>query len=349
MFRLRSLAIATSASLSYAGRASCDHRSGESSNVSKSSDEPSTGSGKIAAGEAPKAQKFMGPYCHECEKDGKDWSTLKYKPTIISSDMSQDDMWNVFMGQSVCGNYWRLWSQTREAVRGEDGRLEDNNSTSEEALKVASDALKSCMKRNKAYYETVHDEEVEEADPLPPGPKLDPEEDWSDLSEDEPTGCSLCIFMRGSPCGNHFRRWDKCVKANPEDYTKTCFDVSKKMFECNNSVEFKAFQEADKHNKNARKERKDKVPSPHSRQDMLTTMRWELNSIIKSSPSLIPSSAIDFGDEFRVDLRHILDDEGYSQGQHGSWAPGPGGLRNPGDPVTHCYVKDRQNNLLGFA
>ena len=81
-----------------------------------------------------------------------------------------------------------------------------------QALQVASSALKKCISRNSSYYETVHDEEVDEADPLPPGPTYEPDEDWSDLPEDEPTGCSLCIFMRGSPCGNHFRRWDKCIK-----------------------------------------------------------------------------------------------------------------------------------------
>jgi len=53
------------------------------------------------------------------------------------------------------------------------------------------------------------------------------DEDWSDLPpEDEDTEdeCPLCRFMKKSPCGNHFRRWQMCVDRYREggDFAEKC-------------------------------------------------------------------------------------------------------------------------------
>jgi len=73
-----------------------------------------------------------------------------------------------------------------------------------------------------------------------PGPEAD-DIDWSDLqtAPDEDTGCSFCHFMRESPCGNHFRRWERCVAENKGDdkdgnalFVSKCFEPTKGMQEC---------------------------------------------------------------------------------------------------------------------
>mmetsp|Transcript_26780 Transcript_26780/g.53423 ORF Transcript_26780/g.53423 Transcript_26780/m.53423 type:complete len:334 (-) Transcript_26780:133-1134(-) len=44
------------------------------------------------------------------------------------------------------------------------------------------------------------------------------ETDWSDLPpEDDDTECGFCLFMRASPCSNHFRRWEACVNVKKEN------------------------------------------------------------------------------------------------------------------------------------
>mmetsp|Transcript_3613 Transcript_3613/g.4914 ORF Transcript_3613/g.4914 Transcript_3613/m.4914 type:complete len:217 (-) Transcript_3613:2082-2732(-) len=108
---------------------------------------------------------------------------------------------------SVSSNF--LWTSYAVIVAGIVGV---SNGTS---WSVANCEMEQNLKDN-AYndYEKREDEEEED-------------EDWSDLPpEDEDTEdeCPLCRFMKKSPCGNHFRRWQMCVDRYREsgDFAEKC-------------------------------------------------------------------------------------------------------------------------------
>ncbi|GMH89900.1 hypothetical protein TrST_g13431 [Triparma strigata] len=291
-------------------------------------------------------QKFSGAYCNNCESDSIDWSHLTYSFPSLQSDAthatnstvgatvsSRAKQYATFMRQSKCGNYYRQWEQM----------------STDDHLKK----LQECLKRNEDYYDTVHEEEIRDALPLPPGPEILPSEDWSHLPPDSPTGCGMCIFMRGSPCGNHFRGWDACVQKNSENdengepmYLKMCREESVGMFECNNRESFKQWMEIDKEMNASTKSRLESTPSRFfSRTDLIKIST--LNLPIQPSPSLIPFAVIDFGDEIRVNLRDILSSLGYDQGEYGEWRK----TRNvQADVIVYAYVLEKNTGeILGAS
>lgn len=51
-----------------------------------------------------------------------------------------------------------------------------------------------------------------------PDDTVEEEDDYSDLpEEDEPTSCSICLINRQGPCRNPWRRFEKCIKDNPDN------------------------------------------------------------------------------------------------------------------------------------
>ena len=65
----------------------------------------------------------------------------------------------------------------------------------------------------------------------------DEEEDWSDLppiEDDDEEECPLCRFMKKSPCGNHFRRWQMCVDRYREsgDFAEKCASQTISLGKC---------------------------------------------------------------------------------------------------------------------
>lgn len=56
-----------------------------------------------------------------------------------------------------------------------------------------------------------------------------------DAVELEETECPLCHFMRASPCGATWVRWEKCIhfhKSKEEDFVGPCARVTLKLAEC---------------------------------------------------------------------------------------------------------------------
>lgn len=56
-----------------------------------------------------------------------------------------------------------------------------------------------------------------------------------DNVELEETDCPLCHFMRASPCGQTWVRWEKCIhyhKEKEEDFVGPCGRVTLKLAEC---------------------------------------------------------------------------------------------------------------------
>ncbi|GMH67274.1 hypothetical protein TL16_g04638 [Triparma laevis f. inornata] len=261
-------------------------------------------------------RKYIGAYCHNCEADKKDWSHLTYDlPSLLadathvgernSTPLSRSQQYATFMRQSKCGNYYRQWEQL----------------PSHDNLKDLDD----CLKRNEAYYSTVHSEEIQSAPVLPPGPEYLPNEDWSTLPSDEETGCGMCIFMRGSPCGNYFRTWNKCVESNSENdengepmYLTKCREESVGMFECNARDSFKEWMRVDGEINEKKKARETDMPDRFfSREELIRVST--LNLPVEVCEDLIPFAVMDFGDECRVNLRDILSSLGYEQGEFGEW------------------------------
>ena len=147
---------------------------------------------------------FRGKYCHLCINKG-------YNDSFDGSTERNPSQWSLFMGASVCGFEWRKWRgaggrefSAKEVFGGGLSLQDDVKGQSVEAYK----ALQACVSDQSEYYDSVHWGEIEEAVDLPEGPMEEEGEDWEDLKGmvDEDTQCGLCIFMRGSPCANHFRR-----------------------------------------------------------------------------------------------------------------------------------------------
>ena len=248
------------------------------------------------------------------------------------------------MRQSPCGNWYRHWSA---------------NPTS-----ATLGHLRSCLGRQSRYYGSVHPLEVSSAPPLPPGPSPSPATDWSSLADDAPTGCGMCIFMRGSPCGNHFRSWNACVEANSDadpsgepKYLSACKAESLRMFECNADPKFKAWMSLDSSLSDASKARESSRPDRFFRRSSyVRAVRYAgLASsgggglAVRDDPNLVPYAVIDFGDEVRVNLRGVLSSLSYEEAEHGSWSR-PAGPPEGEDDISFAYVTDAATGeLLGAA
>jgi hypothetical protein len=82
-----------------------------------------------------------------------------------------------------------------------------------------------------------------EGRPLPPAGDIaavlsemeEEDEGRYDAVELEETECPLCHFMRASPCGATWVRWEKCIhfhKSKEEDFVGPCARVTLKLAEC---------------------------------------------------------------------------------------------------------------------
>jgi hypothetical protein len=119
--------------------------------------------------------------------------------------------------------------------------------------------------------------------------------------------------MRSSPCGNHFRRWERCVAANKGDdengeskFIKACYEPTLGMQECIGRNQ-KYFDDA-KESASRERELEETKPNHAVRKWIVKTSQWEgERGFVKAPRDDI--TVLASGQDLLIDLRSLLDDD----------------------------------------
>lgn len=131
---------------------------------------------------------------------------------------------------------------TTVTIQTRPSRKPEPNMEEEEASKAEGEGH---GKRVMSRHGTVLEEEGEEGhghaaatDPKINGPEEEEETEEDRRYDDvelEETDCPLCHFMRASPCGRTWARWEKCIhfhKEKEEDFVGPCSRVTLRLAQC---------------------------------------------------------------------------------------------------------------------
>ena len=133
------------------------------------------------------------------------------------------------------------------------------------------------------------------------------------------------------------------MKAYPDTFADDCFEVSKKMFHCNDSEEFKDFKNRDDEMRAKLKAMNDGKPQKRARENLVKVVAWEQSHQGDITPDPKAVGAVDFGDEIRVDVRTLLEKLGYKEGKYGQWTCAAA----DGCQTAEVWIK-RDDELLSF-
>lgn len=145
-----------------------------------------------------------------------------------------------------------------------------------------------------------------------PGPEAD-SIDWSDLSlaEDEETGCGFCLFMRSSPCGNHFRRWERCVASNKGDdasgnpkFVKECYAATEGMQLC--IARNQGYYDAERDKAAAARAEEEAAPNTAVRAWLTKASEWEGSRGVAAAAGAHPP-VVAAGQDVHVDCKRLLE------------------------------------------